>query len=83
MENKKTRKIRKRSQVFEMLDGRKVDDVCIKLSAKPEKERIRDKVLGVFIVSLCMTLALAGPNEIARVAGIVLMFMGSLMAFLA
>lgn len=83
MENKKTRKIRKRSQVFEMLDGRKVDDVCIKLTAKPEKERIRDKVLGVFIVGLCMTLALAGPNEIARVAGIVLMFMGSLMAFLA
>lgn len=83
MENKKTRKIRKRSQVFEMLDGRKVDDVCVRFTAKPEKERIRDKVLGVFIVSMCMTLALAGPNEIARVAGIVLMFMGSLMAFLA
>lgn len=83
MENKKNRKVRKRSQVFEMLDGRKIDDVCIKLTAKPEKERIRDKVLGIFLVGLCMTLALAGPNEITRVAGIVLMFMGSLMAFLA
>lgn len=83
MENKKTRKVRKRSEVFEMLDGRKIDDVCIKLTAKPEKERIRDKVLGIFLVGLCMTLALAGPNEITRVAGIVLMFMGSLMAFLA
>lgn len=83
MENKKNRKVRKRSEVFEMLDGRKIDDVCIKLTAKPEKERIRDKVLGIFLVGLCMTLALAGPNEITRVAGIVLMFMGSLMAFLA
>ena len=83
MENKKNRKIRKRSQVFEMLDGRKIDDVCVKFTAKPEKERIRDKVLGIFLVGLCMTLALAGPNEITRVAGIVLMFMGSLMAFLA
>ncbi|MFR6221648.1 MAG: hypothetical protein ACLUJE_05640 [Anaerococcus sp.] len=83
MKNKKNRKVRKRSQVFEMLDGRKIDDVCIKLTAKPEKERIRDKVLGIFLVGLCMTLALAGPNEITRVAGIVLMFMGSLMAFLA
>lgn len=77
------RRIKKRSEVFEMLDGRKLDDACVRFTAKPEKERIRDKVLGVFIVSLCMTLALAGPNEIARVAGIVLMFMGSLMAFLA
>lgn len=83
MENKKNRKVRKRSEVFEMLDGRKIDDVCIKLTAKPEKERIRDKVLGIFLVGLCMTLAIAGPNEITRVAGIVLMFMGSLMAFLA
>ena len=83
IENKKIRKVRKRSQVFEMLDGRKIDDVCIKLTAKPEKERIRDKVLGVFIVSLCMTLALWWPNEITWVEGIVLMFMGSLMAFLA
>lgn len=77
------RRIKKRSEVFEMLDGRKLDYACVRFTAKPEKERIRDKVLGVFIVSLCMTLALAGPNEIARVAGIVLMFMGSLMAFLA
>lgn len=83
MENKKTRKIRKRSQVFEMLDGRKIDDVCIKLSAKPEKERIRDKVLGIFLVGLCMSLALAGPNEVVRVVGIVLMFITSLTAFLA
>lgn len=83
MENKKTRKIRKRSQVFEMLDGRKIDDVCIKLTAKPEKERIRDKVLGIFLVGLCMTLALAGPTEVVRVVGIVLMFITSLTAFLA
>lgn len=83
IENKKTRKIRKRSQVFEMLDGRKIDDVCIKLTAKPEKERIRDKVLGIFLVGLCMTLALAGPNEAIRVVGIVLMFITSLTAFLA
>ena len=83
MENKKVRRIRKRSEVFEMLDGRKLDDAYVRFTAKPEKERMRDKVLGVFIVSLCMTLALAGPNEISRVAGIVLMFMGSLTAFLA
>lgn len=83
IENKKTRKIRKRSQVFEMLDGRKIDDVCIKLTAKPEKERIRDKVLGIFLVGLCMTLALAGPTEVVRVVGIVLMFITSLTAFLA
>lgn len=83
IENKKTRKIRKRSQVFEMLDGRKIDDVCIKLTAKPEKERIRDKVLGIFLVGLCMTLALAGPTEVVRVVGIVLMFITSFTAFLA
>lgn len=83
MENKKNRKVRKRSQVFEMLDGRKIDDVCIKLTAKPEKERIRDKVLGIFLVGLCMTLALAGPTEVVRVVGIVLMFITSLTAFLA
>lgn len=83
MENKKTRKIRKRSQVFEILDGKKLDDACVRFTAKPEKERMRDKVLGIFMVVLCMTLALAGPNEISRVAGIVLMFMGSLTAFLA
>ena len=83
MENKKNRKVRKRSQVFEMLDGRKIDDACIKLTAKPEKERIRDKVLGIFLVGLCMTLALAGPNEVVRVVGIVLMFITSLTAFLA
>ena len=83
MENKKTRKIRKRSQIFEMLDGKKVDDVCVRFTAKPEKERIRDKVLGIFLVGLCMTLALAGPNEVVRVVGIVLMFITSLTAFLA
>lgn len=83
MENKKNRKVRKRSEVFEMLDGRKIDDVCIKLTAKPEKERIRDKVLGIFLVGLCMTLALVGPNEVVRVVGIVLMFITSLTAFLA
>lgn len=77
------RKIKKRSEIFKMLDGRKVDDVCVKFTAKPERERIRDKFLGVFIVGLCMTLALAGPNEITRVVGIVMMFMGSLMSFLA
>lgn len=83
MENKKNRKVRKRSQVFEMLDGRKIDDVCVKFTAKPEKERIRDKVLGIFLVGSCMTLALAGPNEVVRVVGIVLMFITSLTAFLA
>lgn len=83
MENKKNRKVRKRSQVFEMLDGRKIDDVCIKLTAKPEKERIRDKVLGIFMVGLCMILALAGPSELVRVVGIVMMFITSLTAFLA
>lgn len=77
------RKVKKRSEVFKMLDGRKVDDVCVKFTAKPERERMRDKFLGVLIVGLCMTLAIAGPNEIIRVAGIVMMFMGSLMAFLA
>lgn len=80
MEN---RKIRKRSDVFKMLDGRKVDDVCVKFTAKPERERIRDKALGLFIVGLMMLLALCGPNEITRTAGIVLMFIGSCMAFLA
>lgn len=83
MENKKNRKVRKRSQVFEMLDGRKIDDVCVKFTAKPEKERIRDKVLGIFMVGLCMTLALAGPSELVRVVGIVMMFITSLTAFLA
>lgn len=83
MENKKTRRIRKRSEVFEMLDGRKVDDVCVRFTAKPEKERMRDKVLGIFLVGLCMTLALAGPNELVRVVGIVMMFITSLTAFLA
>ena len=83
MENKKNRRIRKRSEVFEMLDGRKLDDVCVKFTAKPEKERMRDKVLGIFLVGLCMTLALAGPNELVRVVGIVMMFITSLTAFLA
>ena len=83
MENKKTRKIRKRSQVFEMLDGRKVDDVCIKLSAKPEKERMRDKILGVSIVAMLMLLAIGGPNETIKNAGVVMMFISSLMAFFA
>ncbi|MDY3007305.1 hypothetical protein [Anaerococcus porci] len=83
MENKKTRKIRKRSEVFELLDGRKVDDACVKFTAKPEKERMRDRVLGIFLVGLCMILALAGPNELTRVSGIVMMFITSLTAFLA
>lgn len=83
MENKKNRKVRKRSQVFEILDGRKIDDACVRFTAKPEKERIRDKVLGIFMVGLCMTLALAGPSEFVRVVGIVMMFITSLTAFLA
>ena len=77
------RKVKKRSEVFKMLDGKKVDDVCVKFTAKPERERMRDKFLGIFIVGLCMTLAIAGPNELIRVSGIVAMFLGSLMAFLA
>ncbi len=77
------RKVKKRSEIFKMLDGKKIDDVCVKFTAKPERERMRDKFLGVLIVGLCMTLAIAGPNEITRVAGIVMMFMGSLMSFLA
>lgn len=83
MENKKNRRIRKRSEVFEMLDGRKLDDACVRFTAKPEKERMRDKVLGIFLVGLCMTLALAGPRELVRVVGIVMMFITSLTAFLA
>lgn len=83
MENKKVRRIKKRSEVYEMLRDKKIDEACIRFTAKPEKERIRDKILGVFLVGLCMTLAIAGPNEITRVAGIVMMFMGSLMSFLA
>ena len=83
MENKKNRRIRKRSEVFEMLDGRKLDDACVRFTAKPEKERMRNKVLGIFLVGLCMTLALAGPRELVRVVGIVMMFITSLTAFLA
>lgn len=83
MENKNNRRIRKRSEVFEMLDGRKLDDSCVRFTAKPEKERMRDKVLGIFLVGLCMTLALAGPRELVRVVGIVMMFITSLTAFLA
>ncbi|PMC81383.1 hypothetical protein [Anaerococcus hydrogenalis] len=83
MENKKVRRIRKRSQVFEMLDGKKLDDACVRFTAKPERERMRDKFLGIFVVGLCMTLAIAGPSELIRVSGIVAMFLGSLMAFLA
>ena len=83
IENKKIRKIRKRSQVFEMLDGKKLDDACVRFTAKPEKERMRDKVLGIFMVGLCMTLALAGPSELVRVVGIVMMFITSLTSFLA
>ena len=44
---------------------------------------MRDKFLGIFVVGLCMTLAIAGPSELIRVSGIVAMFLGSLMAFLA
>lgn len=83
MEKRKNRRIRKRSEVFEMLDGRKLDDACVRFTAKPEKERMRDKVLGIFLVRLCMTLALAGPRELVRVVGIVMMFITSLTAFLA
>lgn len=83
MENKKVRKIRKRSQVFEMLDGKKVDNACVRFTAKPEKERMRDKILGIVLVGLMMILAIAGPNEITRVAGVVMMFMASLTSFLA
>ena len=38
-----------------MLDGRKIDDACVRFTAKDEKERMRDKILGVvmmFIASL-------------------------------
>lgn len=81
MENK--RKIRKRSDVFKMLNGRKVDDVCVRFTAKPERERIRDKVFGVGLVALMMVLALAGNNELIRTVGVVLMFVCSCTAFLA
>ncbi|MDD7306777.1 MAG: hypothetical protein PUG67_09320 [Peptoniphilaceae bacterium] len=83
MENKKNRRIRKRSEVFEMLDGRKLDDACIRFTAKPEKERMRDKVLGVSIVAMLMLLAIGGPNETIKTSGVVMMFLASLMAFLA
>lgn len=83
MENKKVRRIRKRSQVYEMLRDKKIDDACVRFTAKPEKERMRDKVLGIFMVGLCMTLALAGPSELIRVVGIVMMFITSLTSFLA
>lgn len=77
------KRIKKRSEVFELLDGRKLDDACVRFTAKPEKERIRDKILGVFLVACFMTIAIAGPNEVSRVAGIVMMFITSLTAFLA
>ena len=77
------RRIKKRSEVFELLDGRKLDDACVRFTAKPEKERMRDKILGVFLVACFMTIAIAGPNEVSRVVGIVMMFITSLTAFLA
>ncbi|KWZ98460.1 hypothetical protein HMPREF3224_00554 [Anaerococcus hydrogenalis] len=83
MENKKVKRIRKRSEVYEMLRDKKLDDACVRFTAKPEKERIRDKVLGVFLVACFMTIAIAGPNEVSRVVGIVMMFITSLTAFLA
>ncbi|MDU5695313.1 hypothetical protein [Clostridium sp.] len=83
MENKKIKRIRKRSEVYEMLRDKNIDEACIRFTAKPEKERIRDKILGVFLVACFMTIAIAGPNEVSRVAGIVMMFITSLTAFLA
>lgn len=83
MENKKIKRIRKRSEVYEMLRDKKINEACVRFTAKPEKERIRDKILGVFLVACFMTIAIAGPNEISRVVGIMMMFITSLTAFLA
>lgn len=77
------RRIKKRSEVFELLDGRKLDDTCVRFTAKPERERMRDKVLGVSIVAMLMLLAIGGPNETIKTASVVMMFISSLMAFFA
>ena len=77
------RRIKKRSEVFELLDGRKLDDACVRFTAKPERERMRDKTLGVSIVAMLMLLAIGGPNETIKNSGVVMMFLASLMAFFA
>lgn len=77
------RRIKKRSEVFELLDGKKLDDACVRFTAKPERERMRDKVLGVSIVAMLMLLAIGGQNENIKNAGVVMMFISSLMAFFA
>ena len=70
MENRKM----KRSEAKKCWDGLKYTKSDLRLAAKPERDRKRDRWFLIFLSGLCLLLALLGKTEVAKVSGSFMMF---------
>ena len=64
----------KRSEAKNCWDGLKYTKSDLRLAAKPERDRKRDRWLLIFLSGLCLLLALLGKNEVVKVSGSFMMF---------
>ena len=64
----------KRSEAKKCWDGLKYTKSDLRLAAKPERDRKRDRWLLIFLSGLCLLLALLGKNEVVKVSGSFMMF---------
>ena len=64
----------KRSEAKKCCDGAKYTTSDLRLAAKPESDRKRDRWLLIFLSGLCLLLALLGKNEVMKVSGSFMMF---------
>lgn len=64
----------KRSEAKKCWDGVKYTKSDLRLAAKPERDRKRDRWLLIFLSGLCLLLALLGKNEVMKVSGSFMMF---------
>lgn len=64
----------KRSEAKKCWDGIKYTKSDLRLAAKPERDRKRDRWLLIVLSAFCLLLALLGKNEAMKVSGSFLMF---------
>lgn len=70
MKNKRKFKRKfKRSEAKECWDGIKYTRSDLRMAAKPERDRKRDRVLLIFMGTLALLLTVFGKNEIREVSG--------------
>lgn len=67
MEN--SRKKFKRSEAKECWDGRKYTKSDLRMAAKPEKDRKRDRMLLIFMGTIALLLTVFGGNEVREISG--------------